>query len=120
MYTFKGKFNARLKANSKYNSKHPLYDRWLAMMQQCYDYMHRSYARFGKVGIRVDERWHDFDCFVDDISPVPEKMVLSRISIEEDFGPANFIWLNRSDSAKQIREISEWLKSIRSDNKVCA
>lgn len=119
-YKFKGKFSLKLNPKGKYNSRHVLYGKWGAMMRHCYDYMDRSYDRFGRMGIRVDRRWHDFDNFVDDVSPVPENKTLGRLRIDDHYGPDNFKWLDRTEAARQTKEITEWLKSTGVVDQLCA
>ncbi|MEJ9232239.1 hypothetical protein LAV79_22840 [Peribacillus butanolivorans] len=47
--------------------KHPLYYTWNGMMYRCYKEYHSHYKYYGARGVRVEERWHDFWNFVEDV-----------------------------------------------------
>ena len=47
--------------------KHPLYKRWTSMINRCYNEKTPGYKRYGKMGVTVCERWHDFRNYVNDI-----------------------------------------------------
>ena len=48
------------------------YQIWWRMKQNCYNPKASGYANLGAKGIKVDERWHDFDNFLTDMSKIPE------------------------------------------------
>lgn len=120
MYQFKGKVSFKLKPGAKYNSRHKMYHKWLTMLLGCYDVVNKDYWRYGKVGIKVVDRWHDFDNFVNDISPIPDGMFLGRIRIADNFGPDNFKWMDRSEHNQHGRNVTAWLKSIEKGNEMAA
>lgn len=44
------------------------YNLWIRMMGCCYNPKDKSYSDYGAKGVRVDDRWHNFQQFCDDIS----------------------------------------------------
>ncbi|WP_281976069.1 NUMOD1 domain-containing DNA-binding protein [Halobacillus litoralis] len=47
---------------------HPLYYTWVGMMYRCYKPYHSHYKYYGAKGVTVDERWHNFWNFIDDVN----------------------------------------------------
>ncbi|MEH7513343.1 hypothetical protein V7146_11535 [Gottfriedia acidiceleris] len=47
--------------------KHPLYSRWLNMINRCYKSYHSHYKYYGAKGVTVAERWHNFENYVEDV-----------------------------------------------------
>lgn len=45
-----------------------LYSTWKAMHRRCYDTTYHSYHRYGGRGIRVCERWHDYQLYKLDVA----------------------------------------------------
>ena len=60
-------------------SKHILYNRWKLMLDRCYNTNSKSYKFYGEKGVKVCDRWHRFDNFVEDISKKEnyEKLLLN-------------------------------------------
>lgn len=47
--------------------KHPLYTTWNGMIARCYYEYHSHYKYYGARGVTVDERWHEFWNFIEDV-----------------------------------------------------
>ena len=45
-----------------------LRSRWESMIQRCYSPTHMCYHNYGGKGVTVDERWHSYANFLEDIS----------------------------------------------------
>jgi hypothetical protein len=79
--------------------KHPLYDRWKAMLQRCENPDWPQFKDWGGRGITVCERWHDVALFVEDIErdigPCPAGMTLDRIGNDGNYEPGNVRWATR-------------------------
>lgn len=43
------------------------YNLWHHMLERCYDVYNKSYKDYGRKGVYVDERWHCFEYFLNDI-----------------------------------------------------
>ncbi|USK33511.1 hypothetical protein LIT25_23895 [Bacillus sp. F19] len=48
-------------------TKHPLYSTWKNMMARCYLESNSNYKYYGGKSVQVEERWHDFWSFTEDI-----------------------------------------------------
>lgn len=48
---------------------HIQYERWIRMLQRCYDEVYQTKEPSYK-GVTVDERWHRFDYFVEDVPSI--------------------------------------------------
>lgn len=74
-------------------SRHPLYVKWVAMCNSCYDDSHPNYPKVGAKGIRVCERWHDVRNFIEDFKhyEANAKMRFKRLDKFKDFKPDNYI-----------------------------
>lgn len=89
--------------------QHPLFNTWAMMMSRCRDAYAENYEYYGGRGIRVEERWHDFWKFAEDVCERPEGCTLDRIDNDGHYGPENFRWAPRSVQMKNTR--------MRRDNK---
>ena len=57
---------------SAVDSDHKMYyDTWMGMLTRCYSPKYRNYAAYGAIGIEVDQRWHDFSIFYQDVKMLP-------------------------------------------------
>lgn len=78
-------------------SKSKEYKTWTCMKQRCYDKSHISYPYYGKVGIRVCERWKSsFQRFYEDMGDRPPNKTLDRINPTDDYYPDNCRWATQS------------------------
>lgn len=65
---------------------------WSCMMDRCYNETNTRYKHYGERGIKVCDRWHNFDNFVADMGERPKDHTLSRKRCEESYEPGNCIW----------------------------
>lgn len=71
---------------------HPsIYSRWKRMIQTCYDSLHLDYYSNGEKGVRVEERWHNYENYQKDLLTLweengkPERYRIIRTG--PNFGP---------------------------------
>ena len=74
-------------------SDHPFYQIWKNMHARCNNRSHSGYAGCGALGVRVCERWHTFEAFIQDMGPRPPRTVLCRMDELKDYTPENTRWL---------------------------
>lgn len=98
--------------NCIFNGNKLIYGRWKSMMDRCYNPKVRSYESYGAIGVRVDERWHNFDNYVYDIQLLPGAVKafndISNYHLDKDFLQYNIPRENRIYS----KDTCVWLSVI--------
>lgn len=75
---------------------------WKAMRQRCNDPNAENYYKYGAKGVRVCERWNDFEKFLEDVGPAPSlKHSVDRFPNRRgDYEPGNVRWATASEQAR--------------------
>lgn len=73
------------------------YGSWTNMMMRCEWMSHPSCESYGKAGIRVDPRWHDFRSFHADMGDRPPRHSIDRIDGSRGYGPDNCRWATATE-----------------------
>lgn len=102
-------------------SRNRLHTIWDKMMQRCYNKNNPKYRRYGGRGILVDERWHDVETFVYDLSLTHEEgLSLDRVNNDEGYSKNNTRWVTQKvqsnntranikiDIGGVVKTLSEW------------
>lgn len=81
-------------------AKKPFNNCWYGMMSRCNNPKNAAYRFYGKKGIRVCERWHTFENFMQDMLPTwKEGLTLERNKVHEGYNPENCRWATRAEQA---------------------
>jgi len=63
---------------------------WRGMINRCESPKNKQYKDWGGRGIKVCDRWKDFDLFVEDVGPRPSpEYQLDRIDNDGNYEPDN-------------------------------
>lgn len=73
------------------------YSCWQSMRSRCNRPSHPNYSTFGGRGIKVCERWNEFENFLADMGERPENLQIARIDNDGNFEPGNCKWVTASE-----------------------
>ena len=82
-----------------------LYYRWVAMRQRCCNPKSKDYKNYGGRGIKICDRWQDFDLFVADMGMPPVGALLDRKDNSGDYEPNNCCWSMRTAQNRNRRNV---------------
>jgi hypothetical protein len=87
-----------------YRSTHPNYGSWHAMILRCTDPKHIAYQRYGGRGIKVCERWLNFDLFTEDMGTKPTaNHSIDRINNDLGYMLSNCRWATSKEQKANQR-----------------
>src|SRR5215469_5034343 len=90
------------------------YISWQSMMSRCYQASHTKFKHYGDRGIKVCERWHDYENFLADMGRRPTaKHTLGRIDHSKDYELSNCKWETRIEQGRQSTRVKLTLAIAR-------
>lgn len=116
--------------NSRPNLKHgmkgtPTYECWGGIIQRCNNPKRAYYHLYGGRGIKICDRWLDFENFFADMGEKPSnKHSIDRIDNDGDYEPSNCRWATVLEQANNRRDnkvlsyvgleltVAEWARRI--------
>ena len=111
--------SVKLRSKTHGKSRSVIYKRWAGMIQRCCNKNDPTYSRYGGRGIKVCERWKNFENFQADMLPsFEESLTLERKDNSGNYEPANCIWANMKTQSRNRR--SNRIVMIDGDSKTIA
>lgn len=93
------------------------------MLNRCYNVKTKPYPRYGGRGIEVDERWHKFEAFYEDMGE-PNGLTLERLDNDKGYSKENCCWAsvktqqnNKRSNVNltyqgQTQTLTQWCESL--------
>lgn len=81
----------------------PTYQSWQCMIARCRYPNRDTEGKYAKRGIRVANRWKNFENFISDMGERPKGTTLDRIDNSRGYEPGNFRWSNPVEQARNRR-----------------
>lgn len=80
-----------------------IHDAWSRMLQRCQNPNHEYYSYYGGRGIKVCDRWLEFQNFKADMGEPKKGMSLERLDNNLGYEPGNCVWATPKQQARNRR-----------------
>lgn len=85
-------------------SKTPEFKTWIHICRRCEDKSDIKYPTYGGRGIKVCDRWSDFQTFLNDVGYKPSLIhTLDRLDNEKNYEPTNVRWATPKEQSNNTR-----------------
>ena len=81
----------------------PIYSTWCKMMERCTNPLRKEFKNYGARGIRVCERWREFENFLADMGEKPTGLTIDRINNNGNYEPGNCRWATQVQQQRNKR-----------------
>ncbi len=81
-----------------------IYRIWIQMIQRCTNPNVKNYKNYGGRGIKVCERWRQFENFLQDMGEKPSGLSVDRIDNNGDYCKENCKWSTRKEQNRNTRQ----------------
>ena len=75
------------------------------MVHRCHNPKRSDYKYYGGRGIRVCDRWRDYDNFLNDMGERPKGLTIDRINVNKGYEPGNCKWSTRVTQSRNQRRV---------------
>jgi len=83
------------------------YQSWRSMVARCTQAKRHDWHHYGGRGIKVCERWLQFENFLADMGERPAGMTLDRVNVNGNYEPSNCRWAtNRQQSENKRKNVA--------------
>lgn len=79
------------------------YNTWRAMMRRCYNPKDKDYCKYGAVGVKVYQPWHDYATFASEVGEPIGDETLDRVDPYGSYIPGNVRWAGVQTQNRNLR-----------------
>lgn len=87
--------------------KTPEYRVWTDMKKRCLNPNYIGYKNYGGRGIKICDRWLNFENFFEDMGNKPEGLMLERMDNDGNYESGNCKWATRKEQNNNKRDYKE-------------
>jgi len=98
---------------SKTSKPSPTYQSWYAMKARSQNPSHPRFKDYGGRGVKVCERWQNFENFLEDMGIRPPGKTLDRIDNSKGYEPGNCRWATPKEQAYNRRPAKPYVRKTQ-------